>query len=166
LNQLQAQNYDFWASQFSVSESDVEQLYNHFLEVQLPQTADVLARVIIAHRVAEESNRIKQLMRGRTVYQPQNVCEIGEELVFPALKYASGAVQSIRQGYDPRYGHYDVIAVELGGRTREFASNLPGEHKLNLVDEVEFDPFIDVDLDDLFERFGDLVARTAVKALA
>lgn len=165
MNQLQAQNYDFWASEFSVSESDVEQLYNHFLEAPRPQTADSLARVLIAHRVAEESNRIKQLLSGRTVYQPQNACELGEELVFPGLKYAFGEVQSTRQGYDPRYGHYDVIAVEIGGRTREFASNLEGEHKLNLDEGEEFDPFVDVDLDDLYERFADMVAKTTVQAL-
>jgi hypothetical protein len=165
LNQLQAQNYEFWASEFSVSESDVEQLYNHFLEVQLPQTVDDLVRVIIAHRVAEESNRIKQLLSGRTVYQPQNACGVGEELVFPGLKYAFGTVQSTRQGYDPRYGYYDVIAVEIAGRTREFASNLPGEHILNLVEDEEFDPFVDVDLEDLYERFGDMVAETTVSAL-
>jgi len=165
LNQLQAQNYDFWASEFSVSESDVEQLYNHFLEVQLPQTIDQLSEVIIAHRVAEETNRINKLLSGRTVYQPQQVCEVGEDLVFPALKYALGTVESTRQGYDPRYGHYDVIAVEMAGRTREFASNLPGEHKLNLADGEEFDPFVDVDLVDLYERFGDMVAKTVVRTL-
>jgi hypothetical protein len=165
LNQLQAQNYDFWASEFSVSKSDVEQLYNHFLEAQRPQTADQLARVLIAHRVAEESNRIKQRLSGRTVYQPQNACEVGERLVFPGMKYALGTVQSTRQGYDPRYGHYDVIAVDIAGRTREFASNLPGEHKLNLVEGEEFDPFIDVDLEDLYERFSNMVAKTTVQAL-
>ncbi|MGD2078205.1 MAG: hypothetical protein PVH18_07465 [Chloroflexota bacterium] len=165
MNQLQAQNYDFWASEFSVSESDIEQLYNHFLEVGLPQTAADLARVLIAHRVAEESNRIKQLLSGRTVYQPQNDVEVGEELVFPGLKYAFGTVASTRQGYDPRYGHYDVAGVEIAGRTREFASNLPGEHKLNLPEGEEFDPFVDVDVEDLYERFGDMVAKITVRAL-
>ena len=165
MNQLQAQSHDFWASEFTVSESDVEQLYNHFLEAQLPQAADDLARVIIAHRVAEESNRIKQLLSGRTIYQPQSAFEVGEELVFPALKYAHGSIQSARQGYDPRYGHYDVIAVEIGGRVREFASNLPGEHQLNLNNGEEFDPFIDIDLDDLYERFSPMVAKTTERAL-
>lgn len=165
MNQLQAQNYDFWASEFSVSKSDVEQLYNHFLEVQRPQTAAQLARVLIGHRVAEESNRIRQRLSDRTVYQPQNTCQVGEELVFPNLKYAFGTVESIRPGYDPRYGHYEVIAVEIGGRKREFASNLPGEHKLNMFDGQEFDPFVDVDLADLYERFGDMVAKTLVRTL-
>ena len=165
LNQLQAQSHEFWASEFTVTESDVEQLYNHFLEVQLPQTAEDLAQVIIAHRVAEESNRIKQLLSGRTIYQPQSAFEVGQELVFPGLKYAFGSIQSSRKGYDPRYGHYDVIAVEIGGKVREFASNLPGEHRLNLNNGEEFDPFVDVDLDDLYERFGTLVAETTEQAL-
>ncbi len=165
MNQLQAQSHEFWASEFTVSESDIEQLYNHFLEAQLPQTAEDLARVIIAHRVAEENSQIKQLLSGRTIYQPKSAFEVDQELVFPAMKYAFGSVKSSRQGYDPRYGHYDVIAVEIGARVREFASNLPGEHQLNLNDGEEFDPFVDIDLEDLYTRFGSIVAKTTVRAL-
>lgn len=166
MNQPQTQTYEYWANEFVITASDIEQLYNHFLEAERPQTADQIALVIISHRVAEERNRIKKLLKGRSVYQPKEDHKVGDKLVFPALKYAHGTVQSIREGYDPRYGHFNVIAVEMDKRTREFASGLPGEHKLNLENGNGFDPLDDVDPDELNERFGSLVAEKLTEALA
>jgi len=166
LNQPQTQTYDYWAAEFDITDSDVEQLYNHFLEAERPQTAGDIAQVIIAHRVAEERNRVKQLLKGRTVYQPKDDHKKGAKLVFPALKYAHGSVKSIRDGYDPRYGQYKVIAVEIDGKKREFASNLPGDHSLNVENGAKIDPMSDVDPDDLNERYGSLVAAKVAEALS
>ena len=113
MNQPKTQSHTYWADEFSVADSDIEQLYNHFLEVERPQKVDQIAQVIISHRVAEERSRIKKLLTGRTAYQPKDSHKIGEELVFPALRYAFGEVTSTREGYDPRYGHYTVIDVEI-----------------------------------------------------
>ncbi len=166
MNQPQTQSYEYWATGFAVANTDIEQLYNHFLETERPQTIDQIARVIILHRVTEERNRIQKLLKGRSVYQPKDSYEVGSELVFPALKYANGVVKSIREGYDPRYGHYKVVAVELNGKSREFASELPGEHQLNFDNGTKFDPLADVDPDDLNKRFGNLVALKMAEALA
>jgi hypothetical protein len=166
VNQPQTQTREYWANEFAIADSDIEQLYNHFLEVEQPQTAEQIALVIIAYRVAEERNRIKQLMKGRSVYQPKDDYEVGAELVFPALKYSHGSVQTIRDGYDPGYGHYSVLGVEIEGKSREFASNLPGEHALNLDNGDGFDPLADVDPEELNENFGSTVVEKVTAALS
>ncbi len=166
MNQPETQSYAYWADEFSIADSDIEQLYNHFLEVERPQTVDQIAQVIISHRVAEERSRIKKLLTGRTVYQPKDSHNIGEELVFPALRYAYGQVKSTREGYDPRYGHYTVVDVEIEGKAREFASALPGEHPLNRENGESYDPFAGIDLDELNDSFGSIVAERLAEALA
>lgn len=165
MNQSQTQTYEYWASEFVLTKSDIEQLYNHFLEVERPQTAGEIALVIISHRVAEERNRIKQLMKGRTVYQPKESHKKGAKLVFPALRFAHGKVTSVREGYDPKYGQYDVIAVEIEGKLREFASKLPGEHFLNMDNGDTFDPLADVNPEEIYESYGSMVLEKVASGL-
>jgi hypothetical protein len=162
LNQSEAQSHEYWASNLVINDSEIEQIYNHLLEAEKPQTVAQIADVIIVFRVAEERRRIKQLLRGRNLYQPSADYHEGDKLVFPALRFASGTVQSVRRGYDPSYGHYDVVAVDISSKTREFAANLPGDHKLNVDNGDAFDPFEDLDLDDIRARYK----PTAIKAVA
>jgi hypothetical protein len=165
VNQNELLTIGYWSTDFTITDSDIEQINNHFLEVERPQTTEDIARVIIAHRVAEERDRIAQVMTDRTIYEPKNSYQVGDDLVFPALRFSQGAVQSLREGYDPRFGRFDVIAVKINSATREFASNLPGEHLLNLEDESTFDPMPDVELEDLYERFQDVVAAQVGEGL-
>ena len=158
MNQTELLTLEYWSAGFTITDSDIEQINNHFLEVERPQTVEDIARVVIAHRVAAERERVRQVLIDRTVYEPKETFQVGDELVFPALRFAHGAVQSVREGYDPRYGRFDVIAVEINSGTREFASNLPGDHPLNLEDAAPFDPMPDVVLDDLYERYQGVVA--------
>ncbi|MGH2537892.1 MAG: hypothetical protein ACRDHL_10895 [Candidatus Promineifilaceae bacterium] len=166
MNPLQTQTGDYWASHAALTDSDVEQIYNHFLEVERPQTVEQIARVIIAGRVAEEQNKVRQVLSGRKVYRPMDAHEVGDEVVFRALKYAHGKVTATREGYDPRHGQFTVIAVDINGRTREFASSLPGEHALNSENGAEADPAGEVDVDELVARFGPAVAQGLGRALA
>ncbi len=124
MTQPQTLTAEYWVNSFSVVESDIEQINNHFLEVGKPQTAQQLVEVIFGYRVQEETDRISKLMEGRTIYQPKNNHEIGDKLLFPALQFAFGIVKSQREGYDPRFGKYDVITVKIKNKNREFASNL------------------------------------------
>ena len=41
--QAQTQTAKYWGAQFSYTDADIEQLYNHFLEVEKPQTIEQLA---------------------------------------------------------------------------------------------------------------------------
>ncbi|MCB8982849.1 MAG: hypothetical protein H6659_03415 [Ardenticatenaceae bacterium] len=163
--QPQTQNPDYWGSAFTLTESDVEQIYNHFLEVEKPQTVEQIARVIIAHRVAEEKTRIERLMTDRLVYQPKAGFAVGDELVFPVLKFAHGKVTGIRPGYNPSYGKFNVIAVEIKGKTREFASELPIDHDLNLDNGSITDAFDQVDVNELQTQYGETVADRVTAVL-
>ena len=165
MTQPQTQTAEYWVDSFSVLESDIEQIYNHFLEVGKPQTAHQLVEVIISHRVREENNLIAKLMKGRSIYQPSVKHKIGDKLLFPALQFVHGTVKSKRDGYDPRYGQYDVITVKIKNRNREFASNLEGEHELNFENGDSYDPMAEIDVSLLNETYGEAVARATTRAL-
>ncbi|MDX1616213.1 MAG: hypothetical protein R3300_18010, partial [Candidatus Promineifilaceae bacterium] len=165
MNQLQTQRSEYWVNEFDVTDADIEQIYNHFLEVEIPQTSEQLTQVIIAGRVAQERNRLKKLLSGRAVYQPREQYTEGDELVFPALKYAQGTVEGVREGFEPQQGEFDVIQVKINGKQREFAAKLPGEHKLNLNDGETYDPVDDVDVDAIYEEFGPLIVDQVTAAL-
>lgn len=163
--QPRTQTAKYWGSDFTISESDIEQIYNHFLEVARPQSARDIARIIIAHRVAEERNEIQRRLAGRIIYQPQKNYKIGEELVFPATQFAHGRVTDIRTGYNPQYGQFSVIAVEINGKIREFAADLALDHPLNIEGDNGLAQLLEVDLDALNELYGDLVEAKIDAAL-
>ncbi|MCA9969492.1 MAG: hypothetical protein KC425_04705 [Anaerolineales bacterium] len=163
--QAQTQTSAYWGPNFSVGDSDIEQINTHFLEVERPQTLQELTRVIFAHRVAEERRNVQKLLKGRTVYQPRNSFEVGEELIFPALHFAPGQVTGMRAGYNPQYGEFDVIGVEMGGKTREFAAGLTAEHALNVDDTDLIADIMDVDIEQLIQLYGHEVERKLAKKL-
>jgi hypothetical protein len=165
LNQPQTQTSEYWGNDFNISDSDIEEIYNGILEAERPQTAGQIARVIIEYRVAEEKARLKQVLSGRSIYQPKNSYKVGDELVFPALKFSQAAVTDIREGFDPQVGKFSVIGVQLNNKLREFAADFPSDHVLNIDDPDSFDPFGEVDLEDIFQQFEGQVSQKVTKAL-
>jgi hypothetical protein len=163
--QPRTQTSDYWGPDFVLTDSDIEQIYNHFLEVEQPQKAREIANVIIAHRVAEEIKGVERRLAGRTVYQPKSSYKKGDELVFPALKFAQGEVTGRRDGYNPQYGRFDVIKVQIKGKTREFAANLEVDHPLNAVELGDITGASEIDLDQLYEWYGDAVEAKVTAAL-
>lgn len=170
MNQPRTQTRKYWESDFVITDADVDQIYNRFLEAERPQTVNQVARAIMEYRLAEERNRIKQLLSGRKVYQPQNDYAVGDELVFPALRFATGTIKATRDGHEPQLGLFKVIAVALNGKQREFAAEFPGDHTLNLEEETDegayFDPMADVDLEELVQRYGPSVAQKVADSLS
>lgn len=152
--QPQTQHPDYWGSEFKITDSDIEQIYNHFLEVEKPQTVEQIALVIIAHRLAEENTRIERLLADRTVYQPKKSYEIGEKLVFPVLKFAHGEVTGTRDGFNPIYGKFNVIQVDIKHKQREFAADLDIDHPLNQADENMTIAITEETVDDLLYLYG------------
>ncbi|MFQ5399419.1 MAG: hypothetical protein ACE5E7_07450 [Anaerolineae bacterium] len=162
--QLRTHTSDYWGPEFALSDDDIEQIYNHFLEAERPQTAVEIARVIIAYRVAEEVNHIQKLLAGRTVYQPKLKIKVGDELVFPVMHFAHSKVTAIRQGYNPQHGTFVVITVKFNGKEREFAAGLDIDHPLNTDYSDAFAGPGEADLQQLFEMIEDKVAaRIAVE---
>lgn len=165
MNQPQTQTPEYWGNDFHITDSDIEEIYNGILEAERPQTASQIARVIIGYRVAEEKARVKQALSGRSVYQPKNSYSVGDEIVFPALKFAQATVTKIREGFDPQIGKFNVIGVQLNNKSREFAADFPGDHPLNMDDGNKFDPFSDLDVEALSQRFEPQVSPKVTQAL-
>ncbi|MEW5987967.1 MAG: hypothetical protein AB1791_15140 [Chloroflexota bacterium] len=161
----QTQTRDFWVSAFTLSDLDVEQIYNHFLEVGRPQTTSELTKTVMAYRVAEERNELRRRLAGRIVYQPNKRFNVGDELVFPALQFAYGTVTGIRPGHNPQYEQFNVITVDLSGKTREFAADLQTDHLLNQDNGMRTDPVVEVDVQQLYDRFGPAVEEKIAESL-
>lgn len=157
--QAQTQTPDYWGLNFTLTDKDFEQISNHLLEVERPQRAIELARVVIAHRVAEELRQVERLLSGRTVYQPQKSLEAGQELVFPMMHFAHGQVKSVRKGYNPQYGTFNVAAVEINGKQREFAADLQVSHVLNTDEADLLAEVLNVDVEELCDLYGHLVEK-------
>ena len=159
--QPRTQNETYWGADFALKDSDIEQIYNHFLEVERPQTADELARMLVAYRVAEEANLVKKKLSGRLIYQPKNEYAEGDQLVFPALQFAHGDVTAVRDGYNPHDGQFKVITVAVEKANREFATALQPDHALNADDGDALSDLVQVDVDELVTLYGGQV-KTAV----
>jgi hypothetical protein len=155
----------FWEKEFSLSEMDVEQLYNHLLEVEQPQTIEQLLRVIIRYRIAAEVSDVKRRLAGRKIYQPEKAYEIGDDLVFPVMGFAQGSVTGLREGYNPEAGKFNVIQVEIDQETYEFASSLSQEHALNGEAGNPIDLVADVNDEDIIEQYGVPLTETVRQTL-
>lgn len=163
--QPRTQTQTYWVNDFALTESDLEQIYNHFLEVEQPQTADQLARVIMHHRSAEERNEIKRRLSGRSIYQPKNTYKEGDELVFPAMQFTHGTVTDTRSGQNPQDGRFTVLTVKMNGKSREFAAGLNTDHILNHGADATFDVLNVNTIDELHRLYGSTVADGITTAL-
>lgn len=159
--QPRTQKESYWGPNFALTNTDIEQIYNHFLEVERPQTANEIAHMIIAYRVAEEASQVKKKLSGRTIYQPQNSYDVGDKLVFPILQFAHGDVTAVRNGYNPQDGQFTVISVQIEDETHEFATALQSDHALNASDGNAMAELVQVDVDELVALYGERV-KTAV----
>ncbi|MEM7118348.1 MAG: hypothetical protein AAF614_38335 [Chloroflexota bacterium] len=164
--QAQTQTAAYWGQDFSVTEADVEHIYNHFLEVEQPQTLEQIIQIIMSHRVSEETNQIERRLAGKAIYQPRDSYAVGDELVFPVLKFAHGTVEEVREGHNPQLGTFNVIRVAMNGKQREFAADLAIDHELNLNEDSELVSDVkNVDLDDLTGQYGHLISEKVSAAL-
>lgn len=131
--QRQTQSAQYWSEGFSVSDADLQYLYNLLLDDETPLTSDELAQALIRHRIAQEDKMLeRQLYRGGTAYMPKDAYPVGQDLIFPQFQYAAGKVIAVRKGQNPAFGDFDVITVDFGeGKPqRSFAARLAA-HILN-----------------------------------
>ncbi|MDW8300552.1 MAG: hypothetical protein RML95_14575 [Anaerolineae bacterium] len=157
--QPQTHTAAYWTTNLKVTRADVEALFAHFLEIERPLTAREVALFFIKQRLTAESERFRKQLANVTLFQPAKHYEIGQELIFPALNFASGKVVGIREGNNPDYGQFSVIEVAFGERRREFAADLRVPHVLNevthdlnaLLDTVQPSP------EAIFEQYGEAI---------
>jgi len=159
VNKPQTLTEKYWGTQFTLTEADIEQIYNLFLEKEKPLTIEEITRQVMTSRVIEEKNEIERRLSGRILYQPAKSYQVGQELVFPALKFAYGKVVAIREGNNPQDGTFKVIGVEINQKVREFAAELDNQHVLNQSNGESWNPVADVDVEGLVAQFGADVTR-------
>jgi hypothetical protein len=105
------------------------------LEAGSPKRLADLTQSVMRHRIEQENATLRRQMTSDKFYQPKKSYVVGEEVIFPALKFATGRVAGLRKGENPDIGEFDVITVELaGGFKREFAANFNRYHILNEQD--------------------------------
>lgn len=125
------QSANYWGATFTVEDADLDFLSNLLLEDETPLSAAEMAQAIVRRRIEREQQARKRREQGAAVYLPKGAYAAGQTLFFPQLEYASGVVTSVRPGFNPEQGQFEVIAVDFGnGAPREFAANIPA-HKLN-----------------------------------
>jgi hypothetical protein len=133
----QTQTARYWAEDFRIGQDDIDHIYTILLEREAPLSTDELALALVRYRVQKDEEELSRRLTRSNIYQPKDAYEAGAEITFPALDFTTGKVVGKRPGENPEYGHFQVIQVEMAsGETREFASELQGDHALN-VDEAE-----------------------------
>lgn len=129
---MPAANDSYWKN-FSVSGADIERLYGFVLEQGEPVPTRELVRQAVEARVREEEARRARYANQAAVYQPKLEFQVGQRVIFPALRDAEGTVTAVRAGDNPRLAAFQVIAVHFDQeqRTREFAAAYTAAHPLN-----------------------------------
>jgi hypothetical protein len=163
--QLKTQTQEYWERDFTLTEKDIEQIYNHFLDVERPQTTTEIVDSVIAGQVLQEKSELQRKLRGRSIYQPMNSYAIDDELVFPDTEFLQGKVVAARPGFNPDEGAFTVITVQLDKKQRQFAAELQSDHVLNTMD-ADIQTFIaGIDSAETAEEFRHLVEPIVTEAL-
>ena len=123
----------YWQEQLVITNKDVTYLYGMILDGGKPVSTAALAQALIERHCRQEETTIESELSRGAVYQPKDLYEVGQAIIFPALDYALGVVTGTRPGRNPDYGQFTVIQVEFEGEdeVREFASGLEGDHRVN-----------------------------------
>lgn len=155
---------EYWQN-FSITPKDVDAIQNYLFETEKPLGSKEIARVLINERIKTENDLfIKEQRSAGEIYTPGHIYSVGQSIVFPALNFAKGKVQSVRQGNNPDHGVFEVMQIDLAdGSTRSFAFNLL-DHKLNKPAEEENDPSTNVEA--VITRYGLSIEKKISQALA
>jgi hypothetical protein len=130
---------DYWET-FSVSENDLDYLYNHLLEIETPLLTSDLVLTLVSERIRQEKTALENRAPAEgKMYLPKEHYQIGETLVFPALNWQKGTITGERPGKNPEYADFQVIEVEFDkGPKRSFAADF-ASHNLNQPIQIKMD---------------------------
>jgi hypothetical protein len=122
---------DYW-KEFKIINSDMEFLYNHLLDLEIPQSPAELASELVKYRIEQEKKAAEKKQSGEgTIYFPKDIHEVNQNLIFPGLDWKKGKVKQIRVAVNPDLPPFNVIEVEFtDGEQKSFSSHLL-DHPLN-----------------------------------
>ncbi len=146
-------NEDYWNS-FSVTDTDVERLYDYVLERGEPVPTRDLVHQVVEARVRDEEIRRARYAQHATLYQPKLEYELGQRLIFAELHDAEGVVSAIRPSDNPRIPPFQVITVQMqDGQPRDFAAKYELPHPLN-EDRTVVTVTSDLTADQVLDQYG------------
>ncbi len=134
----------FWTNH-QFTENDLDLLYNHLLETQIPLNKNEILDFIISSQIEQQKEIAskEKLSRG-DIYKPELVYQKDQNLVFPQRNWQAGRVTDVRKGNNPEYKDLEVITVAFSPDDQvAFASNLSKHVLNNPVEEPlneNFDP--------------------------
>jgi hypothetical protein len=155
---------DYWR-EFRFAEQDLEFLYNHLLEIELPQTAEELSKALISNRIYKETQSLLNQKPSEGIrYQPGDSYKKSDKLVFPSLNWKKGVISSIRKSNNPNYSPFDVLTLDFeDGTSRLFAGKL-SDHVLNQPLKVdESDPAFQPEK--VFDQYGESITQAVTEKL-
>ncbi|MGB1288287.1 MAG: hypothetical protein ACPG7F_17260, partial [Aggregatilineales bacterium] len=159
--------------QFNITTADIEYISNLMLEEEMPMSGKEIAKHLIERQINAEKAAFEARYEDTRVYNPTDSYEIGERLIFSTMSFATATVAEVRNGENPDYGDFRVIAVEFddskhnqGDSYREFAAALTIEHKLSDTStESAFEAGESLNADDVLASDYDTIMRTLYRAL-
>lgn len=159
------QDPEYWRS-FTPTSEDIEYVRDVIVETARPMGTEELARAVVYRRVHQERERIRELLERGRFYRPADEYEVGEELIFPALDFATGVVVGKREGHWPHHPAFEVITVQLGPETREFAAGYDEPHRLNQAVERVDGPDESLSPAAVYERMAGSVPQAIERTLS
>jgi hypothetical protein len=155
---------DYWLD-FTVTDQDLEFIYNYLLEVEQPQTTKVIVEALVSERIRVEKLALEnQQLSAGAIYYPKDHFEVGQELQFPNFEWQTGKVLTIRAGNNPEIGAFDVIEVQMGNGEKRFLASGLEDHALNQPLSLNID---DPNLNDslVMESYGEGIEAGVQEAL-
>jgi len=122
---------EYW-QKLQIAPSDIEFLHTTLFEREAPLTIQELVTDFIDYRIQQENKTADKKKKSENkTYLPKNRYSSGETLVFPALDWKTGTIQSVRAGVNPALGQFDVMSVLMEDGTERFLASNLAQHKLN-----------------------------------
>lgn len=156
---------NYWED-FNLQTEDIEFLYNHLLELEVPRNTQELLTALVGERLRREKLALEKSRKAfGEIYQPKGQYKANQGLIFPNQNWRPGRVTSVRPGYNPELGDFQVIQVAFeDGAQGEFAANL-AVHSLNQPLETAGEDS-SLDTRQILDDYGDLLTETLEEDLA
>jgi len=147
----------FWTN-YQISEQDLNYIYTHLLETEVPASHIDLAKILIVSQIEKNNILIESERKSDgTLYYPKESYSVNQKVIFPHRSWEKGKVKSVREGVNPDIPGLQVIDVEFStGVVASFAANL-SEHKLNSPIPVPMEQWLDFDF--VQSTFGEELTR-------
>jgi len=156
---------EYWLD-FTVTDQDLDFIYNYLLEVEQPQTTREILKALVAERIrAEKAALEKQQVSGGAVYYPKDHYQVGQTLRFPQFNWQSGKVVSVRPGQNPELPPFEVIEVELENGEKKFLAAGLENHALNQPLTINTDDPL-LNEANVLKTFGEHLQAVLDKALS